>query len=148
MDFKSWKTKKTQWLRSYIKTIRTHRYSSILSIKSLVINTGKYLQYIWLCISLPFFLKIPFIFMATTSFFLPLFFRNMVMFFYLLYSSLSDSLRTSFFWVFFSVPLADVSLLCPNSGCFSFPFFICFLSLLLADRWGLAAWHWNCYGEG
>lgn len=73
------------------------------------------------------------LFLCSLPFFLLSFFGNfstMVFFCYLLYDSLSDSLHLFF------VPLADVSFLCPNSGRFSFPFFICFLSLLLADRWG------------
>lgn len=61
------------------------------------------------------------------AFFPPFFFflgnfSTMVLFCYLLYDSFSDSLNLFF------VPLADVSFLCPNSGLFSSPFFICFLS--------------------
>lgn len=56
---------------------------------------------------------------------------TMLLFCCLLYDSLSASLHLFF------VPSADVSFLCPNSGCFSFQFFIYFLSILLADRWGM-----------
>ena len=140
MDFKSWESKiKINKKIPYIRTIKTHCYSVILLVKSLI-NTGEYVHYIWHFVSFPFILKISFTFMPTSPLSSPLYFSSfslffgnfsaMVLFCYLLYDSLSDSLDLFF------VPLADVSFLCPNSGHFSFPFFICFLSLLLADRWG------------
>lgn len=128
---------KTNLKPPYIRTIIIHCYSVMLFIKFLIINTGKYLQYIWHYVSLPLFKKMSFIFMLpplllspTHSLayflgtFLPWFCSVMC------FMILSDSLHLFF------VPLADVSFLCPKSGRFSFPFFIRFLSLLLADRWG------------